>query len=332
MSAGTVADVGAGGVSDVRPPAGEAPAVEVVDLRRRFGTREALAGASFTVARGELFGFLGPNGGGKSTLFRILATLLPPDSGSARILGHDVSRAPDAVRRLLGVVFQHASVDGKLTVEENLRHHGRLYGLRGPALAERIEALLVRLGLAERARELVERLSGGLRRRVELAKGLLPRPAVLLLDEPSTGLDPAARRDFLAELRALRDADGVTVVLTTHHMDEAERCDRVAILDRGRVVALGAPDALKASVGGDVLVVESPDAEALRDAVRARFGVVGTLVDGTLRLERVRAHELVPGLVDAFPDAVRSLTYGKPTLEDVFVQSTGRRFVAGAEA
>jgi len=332
MSGGTVADVGAGGVSDVRRPAGEAPAVEVVDLRRRFGAREALAGASFTVARGELFGFLGPNGGGKSTLFRILATLLPPDSGSARILGHDVSRAPDAVRRLLGVVFQHASVDGKLTVEENLRHHGRLYGLRGPALAERIEALLVRLGLAERARELVERLSGGLRRRVELAKGLLPRPAVLLLDEPSTGLDPAARRDFLAELRALRDADGVTVVLTTHHMDEAERCDRVAILDRGRVVALGAPDALKASVGGDVLVVESPDAEALRDAVRARFGVVGTLVDGTLRLERVRAHELVPGLVDAFPDAVRSLTYGKPTLEDVFVQSTGRRFVAGAEA
>ncbi|TMA33885.1 MAG: ABC transporter ATP-binding protein [Deltaproteobacteria bacterium] len=319
-------------VPAVEVPAGDTPAIEVIDLRRRFGAREALAGASFAVARGELFGFLGPNGGGKSTLFRILATLLPPDGGAARVLGHDVTRAPDAVRRLLGVVFQHASVDGKLTVEENLRHHGRLYGLRGPALAARIDALLLRLGLAERARELVERLSGGLRRRVELAKGLLPRPAVLLLDEPSTGLDPAARRDFLAELRALRDAEGVTVVLTTHHMEEAERCDRVAILDRGRVVALGPPDALKASVGGDVLVVETPDAEALRDAVRGRFGVVGTLVDGTLRLERARAHELVREIVEAFPDAVRSLTYGKPTLEDVFVQATGRRFVAGGEA
>jgi len=306
--------------------------MEVIDLRRRFGAREALAGVSFTVARGELFGFLGPNGGGKSTLFRILATLLPPDGGAARILGHDVTRAPDAVRRRLGVVFQHASIDGKLTVEENLRHHGRLYGLRGPELAGRIDVLLVQLGLAERARELAERLSGGLRRRVELAKGLLPRPAILLLDEPSAGLDPAARRDFLAELRALRDAEGVTVVLTTHHMEEAERCDRVAILDRGRVVALGAPDALKAAVGGDVLVVETPDAEALRDAVRARFGFVGTLVDGALRLEHARAHELVRELVEAFPDVVRSLTYGKPTLEDVFVHATGRRFVAGAEA
>ena len=313
-------------------PAGGTPAIEVIDLRRRFGAREALAGVSFTVARGELFGFLGPNGGGKSTLFRILATLLPPDGGAARILGHDVTRAPDAVRRRLGVVFQHASIDGKLTVEENLRHHGRLYGLRGPELPERIDVLLVQLGLAERARELAERLSGGLRRRVELAKGLLPRPAILLLDEPSAGLDPAARRDFLAELRALRDAEGVTVVLTTHHMEEAERCDRVAILDRGRVVALGAPDALKAAVGGDVLVVETPDAEALRDAVRARFGFVGTLVDGALRLEHARAHELVRELVEAFPDVVRSLTYGKPTLEDVFVHATGRRFVAGAEA
>ena len=322
----------AAGTPAVEVPAGGTPAIEVIDLRRRFGTREALAGASFTVARGELFGLLGPNGGGKSTLFRILATLLPADGGVARILGHDVRGAPDAVRRRLGVVFQHASVDGKLTVEENLRHHGRLYGLRGPELTRRIDALLHRLGIAERRRDLVDRLSGGLRRRVELAKGLLPRPAVLLLDEPSTGLDPAARRDFLAELRALRDADGVTVVLTTHHMEEAERCERVAILDRGRVVALGAPDALKASVGGDVLVIETAAAEVLRDGVQARFGIVGTLVDGTLRLEHARAHELVRDLVEAFPDAVRAITYGKPTLEDVFVHATGRRFVAGAEA
>ncbi len=320
------------GGATTEPAAGRTPAVEVVDVRRRFGAREALAGASFTVVQGELFGLLGPNGGGKSTLFRIIATLLRADGGTARILGHDVMAAPDEVRRRLGVVFQHPSVDGKLTVEENLRHHGRLYGLRGGRLGERIDGLLSRLGLADRRRELVERLSGGLRRRVELAKGLLPRPAVLLLDEPSTGLDPAARRDFLAELRALRDADGVTVVLTTHHMEEAERCDRVAILDRGRVVALGAPDALKAAVGGDVLVVETPTAEVLRDGVRARFGVAGTLVDGTLRLEHPRAHELVRELVEAFPGAVRTITYGKPTLEDVFVHATGHRFAAEAPA
>ena len=301
----------------------------MAELRHLYGQHEALAGVTFTVARGELFGLLGPNGGGKSTLFKILATLLRASGGTARVAGHDVAREPAAVRRRLGVVFQHPSVDTKLTVGENLIHQGHLYGLRGRVLRARVDRLLERFGLAERRGDLVERLSGGLQRRAELAKGLLPGPEILLLDEPSTGLDPGARRELIAYLRALRDQEGVTVVLTTHYMEEAERCDRVAVLDRGRLVALGRPEVLKAQVGGDVVVVQTAAPESLRERVRARLGIDGTLVDGTLRLEHVRGHELVRDLVEAFPAEVEAITYGKPTLEDVFVHVTGHRFFAG---
>ncbi len=187
--------------------------------------------------------------------------------------------------------------------------------------------------MADRRGELVERLSGGLARRAELAKGLLPRPSVLLLDEPSTGLDPGARRDLLQYLRELRDEEGMTVVVTTHYLEEAERCDRVGVIDRGRLVALDAPTALTAAVGGDVVVVQPTDVEALQDKVRTRFGLEGVRVDGTLRLEHARGHELVRDLVDAFPDDVHSITFGKPTLEDVFVRLTGRRlFAEGPDA
>jgi ABC-2 type transport system ATP-binding protein len=305
-------------------------AVEVVALRHRYGERVALDGVDFQVARGELFGLLGPNGGGKSTVFRILSTLLRPDSGRASVLGHDVAREPDAVRRRIGVVFQHPSVDPLLSVDENLATHGHLYGLGGGALAARRDAVLPRLGLAAVRRQRTGTLSGGQKRRVELAKALLTGAEVLLLDEPSTGLDPVARRDFLAVLTELR-AGGISIVLTTHDMDEAERCDRVAFLDRGRVVASGTPDALKAGVGGDVLVVEAAAPELLRDALRARLGLEGRLVDGAVRLEQPRAHELVPRLIDACGAEVRAVTYGKPTLEDVFVHLTGRRLSAPLE-
>jgi ABC-2 type transport system ATP-binding protein len=308
-------------------------AIEVDGLRHRYGDREALAGVSFDVREGELFALLGPNGGGKSTLFRILATILPPTAGTARVRGFDVRTQAHDVRRNLGVVFQHASVDAKLTVEENLRHQGHLYGMRGAALRERIGTLLARFGLTDRRGELVERLSGGLARRAELAKGLLPRPSVLLLDEPSTGLDPGARRDLLQYLRELRDEEGMTVVVTTHYLEEAERCDRVGVIDRGRLVALDAPAALTAAVGGDVVVVQPADVGVLQDKVRAKFGLEGVRVDGTLRLEHARGHELVRDLVDAFPDDVHSITFGKPTLEDVFVRLTGRHlFAEGPEA
>jgi ABC-2 type transport system ATP-binding protein len=307
-------------------PVTPAAAIHVDGVVQRYGDRTALAGVSFAVAPGELFGLLGPNGGGKSTLFRILATLQRPSDGHARIAGHDVVAEPAAVRRRIGIVFQHPSLDAKLTVEENLRHHGRLHGLRGSELRDRIEHQLVRFGVADRRRDLVEKLSGGLARRVELAKGLLPSPSVLLLDEPSTGLDPGARRDLLGHLADVRAQEGMTVLLTTHHMDEAERCDRVAVLDRGRLVALDAPEALKASIGGDVVVIQGRDPARLQARLRDRLRLEARLVDGTLRLEHPRGHELVPGVVEALGDDVHSVSVGRPTLEDVFVQLTGRTF------
>ncbi len=313
------------GRATARAAAPNGPALEVEELRHRYGERIALDGVSLRVERGELFGLLGPNGGGKSTLFRILSTLLAAGGGAARVLGHDVAREPDRVRRRLGVVFQHASVDRTLTVQENLVHHGHLYGLSGASLRAAVEAVTGRLGLAERRRDRVGTLSGGLQRRTELAKALLVGAELLLLDEPTSGLDPAARREFLGFLAELRAADGITIVLTTHDMEEAERCDRVAILDRGRLVALGAPEALRAQVGGDVLVVAGPDPARLAERVRERFGLAGRLVDGTLRLERARGHELVRDLIEAFPEEVRTVSYGKPTLDDVFIHLTGHR-------
>jgi ABC-2 type transport system ATP-binding protein len=301
----------------------ETPAIETLGLCHRYGEREALRDVSLAIGRGEMFGVLGPNGGGKSTLFRILSTLQVPSGGEARVFGHDVVREAAAVRRRLGVVFQHPSLDAKLTVRENLHNQGALFGLGGPALRARAAELVERFRLRERQDDLVERLSGGLARRVELAKGLLPAPALLLLDEPSTGLDPGARRELSEHLLALRAADGVTVVLTTHYLEEAERCDRVAIIDGGRVVAVDSPDALKARVGGDVVTLRGADPQRLGGRIRDRFGLDPMYVDGTVRLEHARGHELVRELVDAFADEVTSVTFGRPTLEDAFVRLTG---------
>ena len=302
------------------------PAIAVRAVGHRYGPREALRDVSFSVTRGELFGLLGPNGGGKSTLFRILATLLRPTTGRAMVCGHDVVGDAAAVRRRVGVVFQQPGLDPWLTVEENLRHHGRLYGLRGETLRTRMAALLERFGLTDRLRERVSRLSGGLARRVELAKGLLPQPDVLLLDEPSAGLDPGVRRELLGYLCQLRKAEGVTVVLTTHHMDEAERCDRVAVLGRGVVVALDAPEILKAAVGGDVVVIRTDAPAELQQRIGERFGCSSVLVDGTLRIEHPRGPELARDLMTAFGERISSVTFGRPTLEDAFVHMTGRQF------
>jgi ABC-2 type transport system ATP-binding protein len=302
------------------------PAVHVRNLTHRYGNRDALNDVSFDVPRREIFGLLGPNGGGKTTLFRILSTLLVPSEGTAEVLGIDVAREPARLRHRIGVVFQSPSLDKKLTVAENLLHQGHLYGLRGRELKSRIGEALARLGLAARARDLVERLSGGLARRVELAKGLLHRPELLLLDEPSTGLDPGARRDLWDYLRGLEQQDGVTVLLTTHLMEEAERCTRLGILDAGRLVALDSPGALRAEIGGDVIAIDAPDPERLRAEVRERFGVDGTVVAGRLRIEREHGHTFLAELMEALPDSVRSASLGKPTLEDVFIQRTGHRF------
>jgi len=300
-------------------------AVAVRDLEHRYGERQALSGVSLGVSRKEIFGLLGPNGGGKTTLFKILSTLLAASGGSARVFGHELPREARHVRRHLGVVFQHPSLDPKLTVAENLRHHGHLYGMRGAELRRRADALLPRLGLAERARDRVETLSGGFQRRAELAKALMHKPDLLLLDEPSTGLDPGARRDFVHYLEHLRAEEGVTVLLTTHILDEAEHCDRLGILHQGKLVALGTPGELKSQVGGDVVVIHSHTAEALGEKIRRRFGYEPLLVDGNLRLEIPEGHEFARTVVNVFGPEVETVSFGKPTLEDVFIHVTGQR-------
>ncbi|MBI4447039.1 MAG: ABC transporter ATP-binding protein [Acidobacteria bacterium] len=302
------------------------PVIDVRELAFSYGPRRALQGVSFSVREREIFVLLGPNGGGKTTLFRLLCTLLRPESGKAFILGREAGADPMQVRRLIGVVFQSNSLDLQLTVQENLTYQGRLYGLRGKLLHNRMQEMLARLGLTERRYDLVRELSGGYRRRVELAKGLLHRPPVLLLDEPTIGLDPGVRRDLWEYLRMLREREGVTILLTTHLMEEAERCDRLAILSEGHLVAAGTPDELKERIGGDVIVIQCREPERLRGEIEAKFGFPATLVDGTVRLERRRGHEFVPQLVERFPGEIEAITVGKPNLEDVFVHETGHRF------
>lgn len=300
------------------------PALLVDSLSHRYGDRAALRDVSFSVDAGEVFALLGPNGGGKTTLFRILSTLLEPSEGTVLVFGHDVRTQAAAVRRSIGVVFQSPAIDRLLTVAENLWCHGHLYGLHGPGLRQRMRESLEGVGLADRAGERTAALSGGQQRRVELAKALLTRPRALVLDEASTGLDPMARRDLWDQLVSLRDRHGTTIVLTTHLMDEASLCDRVAILDGGCLVASGRPAALTADVGGDVIWITTADAEALAPRMRARFGLSPTVVDGRVRLEQPRGHEFVPAVIEAFPGEIDGISVSRPTLDDVFVHHTGR--------
>ncbi len=308
-----------------QPPA---PAViSITNIFHRYENRSALKGISFDVRPAELFGLLGPNGSGKTTLFRILSTLMVPTSGQANILGYDAAREPGQVRRHIGVVFQAQSVDVKLTAYENLWHQGHLYGLRGKALKRRIEEILSRVGLADRAKELVETFSGGMQRRIELAKGLLHHPGVLLLDEPTTGLDPGARRDLWQYLAVLRDEEQVSVLVTTHLMEEAERCDRLAILNEGEIVALGTPAELKSEIGGDVVLLEAAkDAALLAERIRSRFHAETTVLGNQVRMERENAHRFVTEVVEAFPGEIESVSVSKPALEDVFIRRTGHKF------
>ncbi|OGG49336.1 MAG: hypothetical protein A3F84_25020 [Candidatus Handelsmanbacteria bacterium RIFCSPLOWO2_12_FULL_64_10] len=308
------------------------PVIEVEGLSRTYGERTALAGVSFAVKPGEVFGLLGPNGGGKTTLFRVLATLLPPSQGSARVFGMDAVRDADAIRRRIGVVFQEPALDRHLTVAENLRHQGHLYGLSGRRLRARMGEALSRLGLGERRDDLVSRLSGGLRRRADLARGALHGPDLLLLDEPSTGLDPAARRDFREELHRLREQDGVTILLTTHLMEEAEGCDRVAILDGGRLVALDSPEALRRSVGGEVIRVQAEAPGRFQQEVRERFGIETSVIDGAVRVACEGGQGVMIDLLRAFGEQIASITLSRPTLEDVFIAKTGHRFQEARES
>jgi ABC-2 type transport system ATP-binding protein len=302
------------------------PAIDVANISHSYGERAALSNVSFQVSRAEIFGLLGPNGSGKTSLFRILSTLMLPSGGDATIAASSVRRDPAAVRRKIGVVFQSPSVDIKLTATENLTHQGRLYGLRGGILRKRVGEMLERVGLANRANELVETFSGGMQRRVELAKGLLHRPEVLLLDEPTTGLDPGARIDLWNYLKVLRDSEGVTVLVTTHLMEEAEKCDRLLILNEGSIVGLGTPAELCAQIGGDIVELEAPDPAALARKIEGRFATSAQVIGNRVRVEIANGHRFAAEIVDAFRGDIQSVNISRPSLEDVFITRTGHRF------
>lgn len=308
------------------------PAVFIEHVFHRYGTREALRDVTFSIASGTLFGLLGPNGGGKTTLFRIISTLLRPSSGLARVFGYDTRSDAAAVRRSLGIVFQQDALDDELTVAENLRIHGALYGLHGADLERRIAARLADLDLADRAASRVRTLSGGLRRRADLARGLLHDPPVLLLDEPTTGLDPAARSAFWSALARLRRREGTTLLVATHLLEEAETCDEIGILDGGRLVVQGRPDDLKARVGQETLWLESSDPARLSEAISARFGLETRVVGRSVQVAHGQAHSLLPALYEAFQDDITSATLRRPTLEDVFLLHTGAQLAGPVTA
>jgi ABC-2 type transport system ATP-binding protein len=307
-------------------------AVEVDGLVKRFGDFAAVDDVSFVVEPGELFGFLGPNGAGKTTTISILCTLLRPTEGRAEVAGYDVAREPAAVRSNIGLVFQEITLDDYLTGAENLRFHAVLYGCPPGQVRDRAAPLLEMVGLTERADQQVRFYSGGMKRRLEIARGLLHAPRVLFLDEPTIGLDPQTRVHIWDYVDTLRERESTTMFLTTHYMDEAERCDRIAIIDQGKIVAIDTPDALKASIGDDVVTLTTADDAAVLGAVSSGLGVDGELTDEGLRLRVPRGEEFVPTLLDNVGGVdVRSVSVRRPSLDDVFLEYTGRA-IRDAEA
>lgn len=301
--------------------------IHLRNLSFRYRDRVALDDLSLQIPRAKLFALLGPNGSGKSTLFRLLATLIPLQAGEASILGIDLRREAAQIRLGQGVVFQAPSLDKKLTVLENLRQQAALYGVSGSRLREQESRLLERFGLLDRKNERCEKLSGGLRRRVELAKCLLHNPQLLILDEPSTGLDPAARIDVMRLLTSLRDEQRTTIVLTTHLLEEADRADEIAILDSGKVVAQGAPLALKSSIGGDTIELETANAAGLSEAINRTLALNTNVVDQVVRLETPAATRELARIMESFGDQISAAKIAKPSLEDVFIAKTGRRLL-----
>ncbi|HYU20578.1 MAG TPA: ATP-binding cassette domain-containing protein [Chloroflexota bacterium] len=298
--------------------------VEVERLVRRYGPLTAVDGISFQVGAGEVFGFLGPNGAGKSTTIGMLCTLLRPTEGRATVNGFDVGRQADEVRRSIGLIFQDPSLDNYLTAQENLDFHAFAYDVPSFEARERSNELLEMVELADRRNDLVKTFSGGMKRRLEVARGLLHRPRILFLDEPTLGLDPQTRGHIWRYILGLREREGVTLFLTTHYMDEAENCDRIAIIDHGKIVALDTPSNLKACVGGDVVVLKTDDNAHAEQEIRARFGLESETRDGELRLEVPRGDEFIPALVRGLSGRIASVDVHRPTLDDVFLKLTGR--------
>jgi ABC-2 type transport system ATP-binding protein len=310
--------------------------IDVRNLRKSFGEVEAVRGVSFEVAPGEVFGFLGPNGAGKTTTINMLCTLARPTGGQAFVAGHDVVRERDAVRRNIGLVFQDPTLDGYLTAAQNLELHAELYGVEPRAVAPRMRQVLEMVGLWERRDSTVATFSGGMRRRLEIARGLLHAPRVLFLDEPTIGLDPQTRSSIWSYIRELQERERTTIFMTTHYMDEAEFCDRIAIMDRGEVVALDTPAELKARVGADRVQIQTGDDAAALGALRERFGIEGAISEGAVAFFVAEGEEFVPRLFAELGVPIRAVSVSRPTLDDVFMSYTGSTIrdaeVGGGEA
>jgi ABC-2 type transport system ATP-binding protein len=301
-------------------------AITVQELVKTFDEVRAVRGVSFTVGMGEVFGFLGPNGAGKSTTINMLCTLMKPTSGSARVAGHDVVKERDDVRRNIGLVFQDPTLDGYLTAAQNLKLHAELYGVQSNLVQPRMRQVLKMVGLWERKDGVVGTFSGGMRRRLEIARGLMHSPRVLFLDEPTIGLDPQTRRSIWSYIRELQAAEEITIFMTTHYMDEAEWCDRIAIMDHGEIVALDAPETLKAQVGTDRVTIHTDDDEATIGALKERFGVEARIAEGAVTFGVTAGAQFVPRLFeewDPADPAIRSVSVSRPTLDDVFMSYTG---------
>ncbi len=302
---------------------GTAPAIDVRDLRKSYDDVEAVRGVSFEVAAGEVFGFLGPNGAGKTTTINMLCTLARPTGGRALVAGHDVVTERDDVRRHIGLVFQEQTLDGYLTAEQNLRMHAELYGVDSKLVGDRMKQVLEMVGLWERRASQVMTFSGGMRRRLEIARGFLHSPRVLFLDEPTIGLDPQTRSSIWRYIRDLQRAEEITIFMTTHYMDEAEFCDRIAIMDQGEIVVVDTPSALKARVGADRVTIETEDDDAAVAALAARFGIEAQIAEGAVTFYVPSGEQFVPRLFAELGVPIRSVQVSRPTLDDVFMSHTG---------
>jgi ABC-2 type transport system ATP-binding protein len=309
-----------GGVALATPAAAS---ISVRGLSKSFGDIEAVRGIDFEVAPGEIFGFLGPNGAGKSTTISMLCTLVKPTAGSALVAGFDINRDRDAVRRNIGLVFQDTTLDGYLTAEQNMRLHAELYGVPRELIKPRMQQVLEMVGLWERRSSEVNTFSGGMKRRLEIARGLMHSPRVLFLDEPTVGLDPQTRSSIWAYIRQLKGAEDITIFLTTHYMDEAEYCDRIAIMDKGVVVVLDTPDALKASIGQDRVTLQTDDDGAAITALADHFDITAKISEGALSFGVAEGEHFVPRLFAELGVPIRSVSVSRPSLDDVFMSYTG---------
>jgi ABC-2 type transport system ATP-binding protein len=304
---------------------GDRPATAIVvrELTKDFGEIKAVRGVGFEVAAGEVFGFLGPNGAGKTTTINMLCTLMKPTSGSATVAGHDVVTERDDVRRNIGLVFQDPTLDNYLSAKENLKLHAELYGLEKSLVAPRMQQVLEMVGLWERSDSPVGTFSGGMRRRLEIARGMMHSPRVLFLDEPTIGLDPQTRRSIWSYIRELKQSEHITIFMTTHYMDEAEWCDRIAIMDHGKIVALDAPATLKAQIGLDRVAIHTDNDEAAIAELEEHFGIEAKVSEGAVTFGVPAGEEFVPRLFAELDVPIKGVSVSRPSLDDVFMSHTG---------